>query len=287
MEFPKRTLSTSDGLDIAVYSEWKTSPGVVLLHGGGQSAYAWQQTMEQLRAHGVASAAMDLRGHGDSQWAPNGNYELEAFADDVVRVVHECCDAPPIIVGASLGGVASLLACAANESLAAGLVMVDITLQFEARGIERILNFLRAHPNGFATLEEAAEHINAYQSHRGRRSDPERLKRHLRKEEGRWVWRWDPALTHGAEERNARWTAMLEHSAGQLTCPVQLISGGQSDIVSEATIRNFMERISHASHVEIDDAHHMVAGDENDRFCAAITGFIRQHLPITSNTGAY
>ena len=143
----------------------------MLFHGGGQTRHAWGTTLHVLgktwRAYSV-----DLRGHGDSAWAPDGDYSLDAFARDV-RAVARSLGQPPALVGASLGGIASLAAIAETEGdpLAIALVLVDVAPRIEAAGVTRIGDFMKGNLDGFESLEEVADAIGAYNPHRpGRRT---------------------------------------------------------------------------------------------------------------------
>src|SRR4051794_474493 len=84
-------------------------PPVLLLHGGGQTRHAWGTTQAALAANGWRACSADLRGHGDSQWAPDGDYSIDAFSADV-RAMAASFDTPPALVGASLGGLSSMVA---------------------------------------------------------------------------------------------------------------------------------------------------------------------------------
>lgn len=89
-----------------------------------------------------------MRGHGDSDWPPDGSYEITDFASDVVNVV-ESLPTAPFVVGASLGGIAALAAQGlVDHQLYAGVVLVDVAPRLEPAGIERIVGFMTAHPDG-------------------------------------------------------------------------------------------------------------------------------------------
>ena len=115
---------------------------VLLLHGGGQTRHAWGGTAEALARAGWRAVSLDLRGHGDSSWASNGDYSFTSYAADCISV----CDQlgrPPVLVGASLGGVSAILAEGNSDRVvSSGLVIVDITHQTNPEGIERITNFM-------------------------------------------------------------------------------------------------------------------------------------------------
>src|SRR5262245_37741757 len=115
------------------------APPVLLLHGGGQTRHAWGGTAAALAARGWYALALDLRGHGESAWAPDGDYRLEAFVADLVAVATSLARRPAL-VGASLGGLASLVAEGeAKAPLAAALVLVDIAPQVQPAGVDRIV----------------------------------------------------------------------------------------------------------------------------------------------------
>src|SRR5690606_24719143 len=124
-------------------------------------------------------------------------YATEDLAQDLLAVREEMCgQRPAVAVGASLGGMTTLTAQRiAPPQLWAGIVLVDVTPRIELDGARRVVQFMSAHPNGFATLEEASETIAAYNPHRARPESTDGLTKVLRqRDDGRWVWRWDPAF---------------------------------------------------------------------------------------------
>ncbi len=156
-------------------------PPAILLHGGGQTRNAWGTTLESLASAGWRAYTMDLRGHGESEWATDGDYRIEAFTNDVVAVAASF-DQLPVLVGASLGGLASLTAIGERpaDPVARALVLVDIAAQVETDGKNRIGAFMqeRMH-DGFASLEEVADAIGAYNPHRARPTDLNGLRKNL------------------------------------------------------------------------------------------------------------
>ena len=129
---------------------------MLFLHGGGQTRHAWGKTAETVARQGWRTVALDLRGHGDSDWAPNGDYSFTAFCADCVAVV-DTLGRPPVLVGASLGGMSAMLAEGTSDRVvSSGLVLVDITAKTNAEGIRRIAEFMQSGVDGFDTLEDAA-----------------------------------------------------------------------------------------------------------------------------------
>lgn len=255
------------------------SPPVLLLHGGGQTRHSWGNTASTLADRGWYAVAYDQRGHGTSGRSPSGHYEPGRFAEDLVEIA-TTFELAPVVVGASLGGLAALLAEGVlAPGLFAGIVLVDITPRQEREGVDRIVSFmLDRATEGFASLDEAADAVADYQPHRRRPRDHTGLRKNLRLDaDGRWRWHWDPQLfnsdngLHAAQEPG-RFVA----AAAQLTLPTLLVRGKLSDLVSEETAQEFLELVPHAKFVDVSDAGHMVAGDRNDRFCDAVVDFLTE-----------
>lgn len=250
---------------------------VMLLHGGGQTRHAWGELVEVLAARGYLAVNVDLRGHGESEWSPGGLYPLDVFAADV-RAIAAQLGRAPVLVGASLGGLASLLAEAEVErSIARAVVLVDIAHRLEPEGVTRILTFMAARAQaGFASLEEAADAVAAYLPHRKRPRDLAGLARNLRLgADGRWRWHWDPRFLDGGQaEDPARASERLHAAARALRVPTLLVRGRLSDVLSEEGAREFLALVPQARYADVGDAAHMVAGDRNDAFNAAILDFL-------------
>jgi non-heme chloroperoxidase len=252
------------------------APPVVLLHGGGQTRHAWGGTAAALAAAGWYGIALDLRGHGESAWAADGDYHLDTFADDL-RAVLGALGRPTAVVGASLGGLAALIAEERTPGgLAAAVVLVDIAPRVQIAGVDRIVSFMTGYPDGFATLDAAADAIAAFVAHRPRPKDLAGLRKNLRLgPDGRFRWHWDPRMMSGDRRINARAESdRLERAAAGLRVPTLLVRGRMSDVVSEEDARHFLALAPHARYVDVSGAGHMVAGDRNDRFTHAVVDFL-------------
>jgi non-heme chloroperoxidase len=252
-------------------------PPVLFLHGGGQTRHSWNESARSIAAAGCYVVTLDLRGHGDSQWAPDGDYSLDAFSGDI-RIVARTFRSPPSIVGASLGGLSALLAEAeANESIASALVLVDVAPRLEPDGVARIVGFMRARPDGFASVEEAADAIAEYLPHRPRPKDLSGLAKNLRRgEDDRLRWHWDPAFLSGKPPGASRAIERLSAAARALRIPTLLVRGRRSDLLSERGVEEFLDLVPRARFVDVAEAGHMVAGDRNDAFTGALLPFLRE-----------
>ena len=259
-------------------------PPVLLMHGGGQTRHAWGPTASALAASGWLAIALDLRGHGDSGWAHNGDYSFTTFAADCIAVCDQL-ETPPVLVGASLGGVAAILAEGNSDRVVSGgLVIVDITPQSNAAGIQRIKDFMISGLGGFATLEEAADAIAAYTPHRQRAVNPAGLRKVLRLgADGRWHWHWDPRfMDRGRSEvPGPDFQGLFEAALANIHVPTLLVRGKMSDVVTEEGVKDFLARVPHAKLADVSDAAHMVAGDQNDVFSNAVVEFLERDIRPT------
>jgi pimeloyl-ACP methyl ester carboxylesterase len=264
-----------------------TGQPVMLLHGGGQTRHAWGRTAEHLARAGALAYAIDQRGHGDSEWIADGHYGFADFADDaaaVARTLYQRTGSMPITIGASLGGMSSLLAEGNSERagqgpLFAAIVLVDITPRVDRSGVDKIQGFMRARSaEGFATISEAADAVAEYLPHRKRPRSHDGLRKNLRLHpDGRWRWHWDPRMLQGersfAQDHRVLEAAVVE-AAKAITVPALLVRGDSSELVREAHVREFLELVPHAEYLDVAEARHMVAGDSNDAFSDAVLDFV-------------
>ena len=271
------TFAGRDGirLESDAYGDPTARP-VVLLHGGGQTRHAWGGTAAALARAGWYAVALDLRGHGDSEWADDGDYSVDALAADL-RCVVAALGTPPAVVGASLGGITALVAEGESPTpITCAIVLVDVAPRVEQLGVHRIISFMTGKPEGFATLEEAADAVAAYNPHRPRPKDVSGLRKNLRKgSDGRYRWHWDPAVISGGRRPNATQNPeRQEDAARRLRVPTLLVRGRVSDLLSERGAQAFLALVPHARYADVSGAGHMVAGDRNDAFTRAVVDFL-------------
>jgi len=142
-----------------------------------------------------------------------------------------------------------------------------------------VQGFMRAHArDGFGSVEEAADAVAAYLPHRPRPRSTEGLKKNLRlSPDGRWRWHWDPRFLDGRRPVDGNRSEVEERlvaAARALTIPAMLVRGGSSELVQEEHAREFLALVPHARFADVSGARHMVAGDRNDQFSAAILDFL-------------
>ena len=273
----------ADGLRLSVETrepaagDTLAAPTLLFAHGFGQTRGAWNGAASALAARGFRCVSFDSRGHGESERVPGGDYHMQQFADDLLSLAR-AQPQPPILVGASMGGLLGMvLAGEVRPAPFRALVLVDITPRWETAGVERILAFMQAHPDGFADYAQASAQIAAYLPPGRARKREDQLRPLLREgADGRLRWHWDPALLGGLVHESERYQPRLLAAAAGIEVPVLLLSGERSDVVSRATVDEFMALVPHARHVEVAGATHMLAGDANDAFTREIAAFIEQ-----------
>jgi pimeloyl-ACP methyl ester carboxylesterase len=253
---------------------------IILLHGGGQTRHSWGKAALELTGRGYYVAAIDLRGHGDSDWAPDANYSIDAQVGDIRAVIAQM-PRPPVLIGASMGGLISLTAAgeAGGQPIRA-LVLVDVTPKVDPGGRARIIGFMRDRPDGFTSVDEAADAIAAYLPHRPRPKDLSGLHRNLRlRADGRWYWHWDPRFFATFEPDHEVAIARYTAAARGVRVPTLLVRGSKSELVTAENVRHFREAIPHAEYADVTDAAHMIAGDRNDAFNAVVLDFLGRRVP--------
>ena len=264
-----RRLRTPGGPAIHVLDWGGRGPSAVLLHGGSLTARTWDYLALALRAD-FRLIALDMRGHGASDWADD--YSIESFASDVMAVIDSLAIGRTHLVGMSLGGVVACEFALSHPDRTASLAMVDVTSRPVFAATARMRAFMTGF-RGAATVEEVVERALAVSP----RSDPERLHYRMRAllkrgDDGRLVWKSD-------RQRLTDYPGVLNHLAGfearvpNMTAPFLLARGGDSLIVSEDAAHDFTARFPDGRWVTIKDAGHNVQEDNPRDLADALRGF--------------
>ena len=260
---------------------------VVCLHGGGQTAYMYEELGAALRDRWFVLAP-DLPGHGDSDVEvvslPTGGLDRRSLAASVVRLLDFVGIERALFVGASLGGITSLTIAAMQPDRVAGIALIDIGHRLEDEGVRRIVEFMTKHES-FATLDEAAVAIAEYLPGRKRQS-PARLTRNLRQRaDGRWVWkhalgrnlRSAPPPEERPDGATGDWralTAGMDEELVQLECPVLVLRGAQSDVLSDEGAQEVAALVPNARVATISAAGHLAAGDNSASTVSLVRSFL-------------
>lgn len=283
---------TSDGLRLEAEA-YGSGPTIVLAHGGGQTRYAWRGVAQAQAEKGWRTVAIDLRGHGASDWDPAGDYTLERYGRDIAEVAQQL-GGDIYHVGASLGGNAALPAVGRYApDLFRALVLVDIVPQVDKGGVAEVLGFMGDHlDDGFADLDEASRAVSAYRNQPPRPAGQSSgLARYLRpRADGRLVWHWDPAFLRSP--RHGRLTPALAQRLDQdlraITCPLLLLRGLDSNLVTDEAEAQFRRSAPDALVWHVGAAGHMVVGDNNTQFARDLDRFlsmVRSGETHTANQG--
>lgn len=256
------------------------NPAVIFMHGGGQTRASWGDAANTLVHSGYYVISLDLRGHGDSGWpAAGGGYALDDFIGDLLEVSATLPELPTL-VGASLGGVTALAAIGESKTpVANALVLVDVVPRIDPEGAAHIGRFMSSNKTGFSTVEEAADAVSAYLPHRPRPKDVSGLQKNLRTgADGRLYWHWDPNFLDRANDKPLADYERLMAAARNVRIPTLLVRGASSEIVTNEAAQEFLDCLPTAEFVEIAGARHMVAGDKNNAFNAAVFDFLDRRV---------
>jgi non-heme chloroperoxidase len=272
---PMHVWRGADGLRIAGDS-WgdPAAPLVILGHGGGQTRHAWKITARRFADAGFYAVAYDVHGHGDSDWSPEGDYSIESRVRSLRSLVAALGARRPILVGASLSAESFLLAVGEGSVDAAALVLADFAPRTQEAGYERNRNFMTAHANGFASLEEVSDAIAGHAGgERPRRLDG--LAKVVRKgADGRFHWHWDQRLIEWRVREYPRRHARMVEASRRIRVPTLLVRGGKSDILTEEGAQEFLQLVPGAKYVVLPGVGHMMAGDRNDGFGRVAVEFV-------------
>ena len=257
---------------------------VVFLHGGGQTRRSWGRAATAVARRGWQSVTVDMRGHGESDWPTDGDYRVATFAADVREILLRL-PPRPVLVGASLGGLTSmLLAGELSPGIASAVVLVDIVPDMDPSGAERIHAFMADKMvDGFGSLDEVADMIAEFNPHRPRPADLDGLRNNLRRRGDRWYWHWDPQFIDGSAAHPPMEVTDVERLHAAVArivadgVPMLLVRGQVSDLVSHERASEFLARFPQIGFVDVEGAGHMVAGDRNDLFADAVLEFLTRH----------
>lgn len=270
-----------DGLALAgeAYGD-PAAPAVLFFHGGGQSRRAWAGSARTAGRAGYRGVTVDLRGHGDSGWAANGDYLLDAYARDVEALLARF-GRVAALVGASRGGQAALVAASRRSDRVGLLMLADVAPAMRDEGVEGIRAFFRESEGGFASLDEAADALHRHLG-QPRARDASGLAKAMRRRGGRFFWHWDPRTAapeflHPPSEGEA-----LLAAAAAIRCPVVLVKAELSSIVTEESVATFRQLTPHLEVVEAKGVGHMFTGDRNDAFAAMLLDRLARHAPVAA-----
>lgn len=265
-----------DGLELVgeAYGN-PAGPPVLFFHGGGQSRRAWRGAARTVGAAGHYGVTFDLRGHGDSDWAADGDYLLDAFGRDVEALLTQFTR-PVTLVGASRGGQAALVGGSRHPDRVRLIMLADVAPLMRDDGVDGIRAFFAEGAAGFASLDHAADSL-ARHLDQPRVKDARRLARAMRQDaDGRWHWRWDPAtgrreFLHPPSEGQA-----ILDAAARVTSPIVLVRAELSHLLTDEGVARFRQLAPQLQVVTAMGVGHMFTADRNDGFAAELLDWLEK-----------
>jgi pimeloyl-ACP methyl ester carboxylesterase len=257
------------------YLEWGDlgRPVLLLLHGGSAHAHWWDFFSQEL-CDRYRLVALDLRGHGDSERPFSANYSLQALAADVSAFAEALGLGRLSLCGHSLGALVALQFGGCGAELGA-LVVIDSRLGIGRRSA-RLLDALGRFPEPvYADAEDAVRRFRLLPAATSAPSHVlERMARFgvRRREDGSWVLKFDRRSL--VDTRPCDLSAV----AAQIRCPVLVVRGARSEIVSAAALADFRRCAAPVSFLEIPDAHHHVMLDQPVALARAVGDFLSSVL---------
>jgi pimeloyl-ACP methyl ester carboxylesterase len=265
---------TAQGLGFH-YVEWGSSdaPPLLCLHGITQTAHSWDEVAEALSVdHRVI--CLDQRGHGDSDWAPDGDYHRQAMAADLDAVTDALGLSRFLLCGMSMGGINSITFTARRPDKVRALVIVDVSPEIKVEGVRNIRNFVQA-PDELESFEAFVERAHQFNPRRSRDNIRSRLSHNLKRlPNGNWTWKYDRALRSGQRSFDASALLDLWDDVAKVTCPTLVLKGGESDILSNEGAEKLRDAIPGSRLAVIPGAGHSVMGDNPLAFVEAVRGFL-------------
>ena len=259
------------------YLEWGNpdNPPMLLLHGFAQTCHSWDFVALGF-SDNYRVIVLDQRGHGDSDWASDGDYSPETQQKDISGVVNELGLENFVLMGLSMGGRNSFTYAANNAGKVKALVVVDAAPQNMQQGTQNIRSFVQ-QDDELDSVDAFVERVLQYNPRR----DPQQVRgsiMHNIKElpSGKWTWKYDRALRSPGRRMgsDAETEKRLWGYIESLQCPTLLVRGGGSDIVAMDTADRMHQAIPNSRLATIDGAGHLVMGDSPSGFQSAVTDFL-------------
>ena len=262
------------------YLDWGAAgqPPLLLLHGGMQTAHSWDLTAVALkrRFHAVA---MDLRGHGDSDWSDEGDYAHATHASDVAALIDHLGWNKLVLAGLSLGGLAAMTFASERSDKLAALVIVDVGPELNPGGVGRIIGFTGG-PGELDSVDAFIERSIEYNPRRKREQLRYSLAHNLKQlPNGRYAWKYDRRIGQRRDSAGERAPVQFDDMWERLraiTCPTLVVRGAQSDVFAEETGRRMAETIPDCRFVTVPDAGHTVPMDNAPGFLKVLQTFLNE-----------
>ena len=274
------TTRTFDASELRLsYTEWGDPglPTVILLHGFAQTSHAWDLIILGL-ADKFHLISLDQRGHGDSEWASDGDYSLETQQNDLDEFIKFLGVSRLNLVGLSMGGRNAYVFASRNPQFISNLVVVDTGPQGVRSGRSRIRNFVTM-PDELDTFEEFVERVHSYVPHRSLEQISNSLLNNIRQmENGKWTWKYDRLLRDPNYRRQAASQDQLWAYWESVKCPSLIIRGGNSDVLASETVAEMTSRNPFSESAVVPESGHLVPGDNPAGFLRVIRPWLLERV---------
>lgn len=261
------------------YLDWESEekPWLLCVHGAAQNAHMWDFTALAFctRYHVVA---VDQRGHGDSAWAPNGEYDRASYVGDLGNLVDHLGMESLVLIGLSMGGTNSVAYTASHPDRVKALVVVDVGPEPAGGGGRAVNNFV-TQKDVLDTYEEFVQRVIEYSPFRPEWQIRGSLQHSLmQRPDGKWTWKYDPVLrdpARRAQQQSAQQDAASRWELWErIACPTLIVRGQKSDVLSQEVAERMVERNRNSRLVEVPNAGHRVPGDNPVAFEEAVRAFL-------------
>ncbi len=243
-------------------------PALSLLHGGGMNAFTWNALLLLL---GRSALAIDLPGHGDSDWRTDADYSPQRLAPGVAAALGQIAPGARPLVGHSLGGLTAIGVADLRPDLVSRLVLIDVTPGIGARGPSQVREFL-AGPESFASVEEIVERATAHRIGRSAGAVRRGALRNTRvRDDGRLVWKHHLAQLPESVSPNWDFTPLWE-LLQRVRVPVTLVAGGHGYLDAE-DLAAFVEKLPGSGVVVLETGHN-VHQDDPEALAAVLAGLL-------------
>jgi pimeloyl-ACP methyl ester carboxylesterase len=273
MSFTERTVKVN-GITLH-YLDWGPvdAPTVVLLHGITGHARVWDHLAERL-ARGRRVLALDQRGHGDSEPAPDDDYRVATMADDVAAFAGSLRLDRFALVGHSMGGRIAIKYAADHAAHLERLVIVDIGPDIALAGLQRVRDMMSQSPERIESEEWAFEYLRRASP----LQDPDLLRARIyhglkRLPDGGLTWKYAKGL-RDMMRQGRRDAVDLWEPLARIPCPTLIVRGAESDILSPEVAQKMTERLPDGRVVEIARAGHTVPADRPEEFVGELRAFL-------------
>jgi esterase len=258
------------------FSEWgdPSAPPVLLLHGGNQSSHSWDLVSLHL-AQRYHVYALDQRGHGDSEWSREIDYSMEAMAADALAFLQDQQIVDPIVFGHSMGGFVTMYAARQSPGFARAIVLVDVGPELSVEGRKVVQDFV-VHNVEFDDLDAFLDAVVKYDRFRSREHIARTAKYNLlSRADGKFVSKVDHRRFNPSDPGLiTRSTGLELEEVTQIACPVLVVRGGESAVLTAEAAERFVDVLPQGQLVTVPDVGHNVHGGNTAGFVEVVDPFL-------------